>query len=57
MLTNSGAQAGDVLLLTKPLGIGVLTTAHKGGLASQEGMDLAYRMMTTPQQGGPGTPW
>ena len=47
VLTNSGAREGDVLLLTKPLGIGVLTTAHKGELASQEGMELAYRLMTT----------
>ena len=41
VLANSGAKPGDVLLLTKPLGIGVLTTAHKGGLASQEGIELA----------------
>ena len=47
ILTNSGAQPGDVLLFTKPIGIGVLTTAHKAGLTSEEGMDLAYRMMTT----------
>ena len=47
VLTNSGAQAGDVLLLTKPLGIGVLSTAHKGELASQEGIELACRLMTT----------
>ena len=30
ILTNSGARPGDVLLLTKPLGVGVLTTAAKG---------------------------
>ena len=47
ILTNSGAKPGDVLMLTKPLGIGVLTTAHKGELASPEGMELAYRLMTT----------
>jgi selenide,water dikinase len=47
VLTNSGAQPGDVLLLTKPIGIGVLTTAGKAELTSQAGMDLAYRMMTT----------
>ena len=47
ILTNSGAKPGDVLLLTKPLGIGVLTTAHKGELAFPEGMELAYRLMTT----------
>ena len=46
VLTNSGARAGDVLLFTKPLGIGILTTANKAGLASKEGMELAYRLMT-----------
>ncbi|MDE7221546.1 MAG: selenide, water dikinase SelD [Oscillospiraceae bacterium] len=47
ILTNSGARPGDVLLLTKPLGVGILTTAHKGEMASPEGMELAYRLMTT----------
>ena len=47
VLTNSGAKPGDVLLLTKPIGIGVLTTAAKAGLVSRENIDLAYRMMTT----------
>ena len=47
ILTNSGAQTGDVLLFTKPLGIGVISTAHKGDMASQEGIELAYKLMTT----------
>ena len=47
LLTNSNAKPGDVLLLTKPIGIGVLTTAAKAELASEEGMELAYKMMTT----------
>ncbi len=33
VLLNSGAQAGDRLILTKPLGTGVLSTALKGNLA------------------------
>lgn len=33
VLQNSGARPGDVLLLTKPLGTGILSTAIKGGLA------------------------
>ncbi len=45
-LTNSGALPGDVLLLTKPLGAGVLTTAAKAGLASEESLNLAYHNMT-----------
>ena len=47
VLTNSGAHEGDVLLFTKPLGIGILTTAHKAGLLSAEGLALARRLMTT----------
>lgn len=47
LLTNSAARPGDVLLLTKPIGIGVLTTAAKAGLASPEAMALAHRLMTT----------
>lgn len=45
VLTNSGARPGDVLLLTKPLGAGVLTTANKGGVAEEADMDRAYRQM------------
>jgi selenide,water dikinase len=47
MLTNAGARPGDVLLFTKPLGCGVMTTAAKGGLASPEGMERVYGLMTT----------
>lgn len=47
VLTNSGAQPGDVLLFTKPVGIGVLTSAMKAGLVSEETERLAYRLMTT----------
>ncbi len=47
VMTNSGAKPGDVLLFTKPLGIGILTTAAKADLASEEGLALAYKMMTT----------
>ena len=47
VLTNSGAQPGDVLLLTKPLGIGILTTAAKVDMTSKASMELAVRLMTT----------
>ena len=47
VLTNSGAKPGDVLILTKPLGIGVLTSAAKADMASEEGVALAQRLMTT----------
>ena len=51
VLTNSGARPGDVLFLTKPLGIGILTTAAKVDMASPDAMALATRLMTTLNQG------
>lgn len=36
-----------MLLLTKPIGIGVLTTGAKAELTTPEAMELAYRLMTT----------
>ncbi len=45
LLTNSGAQAGDRLLLTKPLGTGIITTAHKGGVASSRTLANAVDSM------------
>ena len=47
VLTNSGAKPGDVILFTKPIGIGVLTSGMKVGLVSDETTRFAYRMMTT----------
>ena len=47
VLTNSGARPGDVLILTKPLGIGTLTTAAKAGLCPEETMAYAVELMTT----------
>lgn len=51
VLTNAGARPGDVLLLTKPLGVGVLTTANKGGVADEAVMDRVYRQMATLNRG------
>jgi selenide,water dikinase len=36
VLTKKNLKAGDLLILTKPLGIGIIATAVKGGLASPE---------------------
>lgn len=47
MLTNSGAKPGDVLFFTKPLGTGIVTSAAKVDLVSQETMDKVMEMMTT----------
>ena len=46
MMTNGGAAAGDVLVLTKPLGTGVITTALKAGAAPAGVMDAAAALMT-----------
>ncbi len=47
ILKNVGAQPGDVLVLTKPLGSGVLTTALKADLISASSRDAAYAHMAT----------
>ena len=52
ILTNSGAKEGDVLLLTKPIGIGILTSAMKDDLCSKESAELAMRLMTTLNKNG-----
>lgn len=51
LLKNCGAQPGDVLFLTKPLGIGILTTAAKANLLTPELADFARKMMTTLNKG------
>lgn len=45
--TNAGARAGDVLLLTKPLGTGTLMSALKGGEISEEAKSAAIKSMKT----------
>ena len=47
LLTNSAARPGDVLVLTKPLGSGVLTTAIKADLISPAARDAVYAHMAT----------
>jgi selenide,water dikinase len=44
---NSGARKGDLLVFTKALGTGVITTALKRGIASDESVQAAIRSMTT----------
>jgi selenide,water dikinase len=43
---NNSAQAGDVLYLTKPIGVGIITTAQKRGLAEADDLAEAVRVMT-----------
>lgn len=47
MWKNHGAHPGDVLFLTKPIGIGVLTAAQRGDLLEPKTHDLMIRLMTT----------
>jgi selenide,water dikinase len=46
IISNAGAKIGDVLILTKPLGIGIITTALKKEEASTEIADKAIATMT-----------
>ena len=45
ILRNSGAKPGDILILTKPIGSGILTTAVKGGLITTEAIENVYNIM------------
>ncbi len=47
IVTNAGARIGDALVLTKPLGTGILTTARKRGAIASEELDEAVAAMTT----------
>jgi len=51
LLTKAGARPGDILVLSKPLGFGCLTTALKRGLAALEDVRAAVRWMTTLNRG------
>ena len=44
-VTNAGATAGDDLVLTKPLGTGIITTAGKQGSADAETLARAVSVM------------
>jgi len=47
VVMNSTAKPGDLLVYTKPLGIGVITTAIKADLAGREAVEEAVRVMKT----------
>ncbi len=46
ILKNHGCQSGDILIYTKKLGTGIISTANKANLASQESIDESIRYMT-----------
>jgi len=51
VLTNAGARAGDAIVLTKPIGLGVISTAVKRDAAPPELVAEAVRLMTTLNAG------
>ena len=47
IIQNTGLKPGDQLILTKPIGTGIINTAIKRGAASPEVIDVVTRLMTT----------
>lgn len=47
VLKNYGCKVGEKLILTKPLGTGIINTAIKGEVASKEAYDMAVKVMAT----------
>ncbi len=47
LMTNAGGRAGDELVLTKPLGTGIVATALKAGQAPEAAVAAATRAMST----------
>ena len=45
ILKNSGCKEDDVLILTKPVGSGILTTAAKADMADEQALKRAYEVM------------
>jgi len=46
IITKKGVKEGDFLILTKPLGLGIINTCIKGGIASKQLIDKAISIMT-----------
>ena len=47
ILTNAGAQPGDVIILTKPIGLGIITTGIKRGFVDKSTADEAIEIMSS----------
>ncbi|GAA0119529.1 selenide, water dikinase SelD [Clostridium sp. CTA-17] len=45
VLKNYGSETGDILILTKPIGLGIINTAIKAGIASKEAYEKAVKVM------------
>ena len=48
VIKNNGLMDGDVIILTKPLGTGIIGTAVKAGTAEEDVLPLYIKSMTTP---------
>ncbi len=51
-ISNAAAQPGDVLVLTKPLGTGIITTAGKQGVCPPQVLQVAVTTMSTLNRDG-----
>lgn len=51
VIRNSTARAGDILFLTKPLGVGILTTGIKRGTVTAAGIARGVEVMATLNRG------
>lgn len=47
VITNAGAKVGDLIVLTKPIGTGAVSTGIKRGVASESTVEAAMKAMTT----------
>ena len=47
ILSNASAKPGDALILTKPIGLGIITTAIKRGMADEGTVQQAIEIMST----------
>lgn len=45
VLKNYGSETGDILILTKPIGLGIINTAIKANIASKEAYEKAVKVM------------
>ncbi|MGA2406987.1 MAG: selenide, water dikinase SelD [Bacteroidales bacterium] len=52
IITNSGAKPGDYLILTKPIGTGVILAGHRLGMASENDVTEAKRLMKLLNKSG-----
>ena len=52
IISNAGAKDGDILILTKPIGTGIIATAIKKGIATKPCIVEAVKWMTTLNRSG-----